>query len=107
MTDRQLTQFEHILLGMICLQPSSGYDLKRRFALTPLGMTLGQGLMLMDGNWLAWIQKQSPSWSWAWLELPFLLRPLWLIPAGMGLICAGAAASLNFGRASPSRRKRS
>jgi DNA-binding PadR family transcriptional regulator len=36
--DRQLTQFEHILLGLICLQPSSGYDLKRRFALTPIGI---------------------------------------------------------------------
>ncbi len=76
-------------------------------ALTPFGMTLGQGLMLMDGAWLSWMQKQSPNWSWTWLELPFLLRPLWLIPAGIGLICAGAAASLNFGRASPSRRKRS
>ena len=73
-------------------------------ALTPFGMTLGQGLMLMDGTWLSWIQKQSPAWSWTWLELPFLL---WLVPAGIGLICAGAAASLNFGRASPSRRKRS
>ena len=76
-------------------------------ALTPLGMTLGQGLVLLDGSWLAWLQKQSAPWCWAWLELPFLLRPLWLVPAGVGLICAGAAASLNFGRASPSRRKRS
>jgi len=76
-------------------------------ALTPFGMTLGQGLMLLDGTWLSWLQKQSPAWGWAWLELPFLLRPLWLIPAGIGLICAGTAVSLNFGRASPSRRKRS
>ncbi len=38
MAERQLTQFEHILLGLICLQPSSGYDLKRRFALTPIGV---------------------------------------------------------------------
>ena len=76
-------------------------------ALTPFGMTLGQGLTMMDGTWLVWLQKQSSTWSWAWLELPFLLRPLWLIPAGVGLICAGAAASFNFGRASPSRRKRS
>lgn len=76
-------------------------------ALTPLGMTLGQGLTLLDGAWMAWIQKHSPAWGWMWVELPFLLRPLWLIPAGIGLICAGAAASLNFGRASPSRRKRS
>ena len=76
-------------------------------ALMPFGMTLGQGLMAMDGTWPAWLQKQSPAWGWTWLELPFLLRPLWLIPAGLGLICGGAAASLNFGRASPSRRKRS
>ena len=76
-------------------------------ALTPFGMTLGQGLMQLDGTWLNWMQKQSPAWGWTWIEMPFLLRPLWLIPAGLGLICAGAAASLNFGRASPSRRKRS
>jgi DNA-binding PadR family transcriptional regulator len=34
----QLTSFEHVLLGMIFSQPSSGYDLKRRFATTPMGV---------------------------------------------------------------------
>jgi DNA-binding PadR family transcriptional regulator len=38
MTGRQLTAFEHILLGLICLAPSSGYDLKRKFAVTPMGV---------------------------------------------------------------------
>jgi DNA-binding PadR family transcriptional regulator len=38
MTGRQLTSFEHILLGLICLAPSSGYDLKRIFAATPMGI---------------------------------------------------------------------
>jgi DNA-binding PadR family transcriptional regulator len=38
MTERQLTAFEHILLGLICLAPSSGYDLKRIFAATPMGL---------------------------------------------------------------------
>src|SRR5437667_12574627 len=38
MTGRQLTPFEHILLGLICLSPSSGYDLKRIFAATPMGV---------------------------------------------------------------------
>ena len=33
----RLTAFEQVLLGMISLQPSTGYDLKRRFATTPLG----------------------------------------------------------------------
>ena len=34
----RLTGFEHVLLGMIFTQPSTGYDLKRRFATTPLGV---------------------------------------------------------------------
>ncbi len=38
MTGRQLTPFEHILLGLICTAPSSGYDLKRIFATTPMGV---------------------------------------------------------------------
>jgi PadR family transcriptional regulator AphA len=38
MTGHQLTSFEHVLLGLICLSPSSGYDLKRIFAATPMGL---------------------------------------------------------------------
>jgi DNA-binding PadR family transcriptional regulator len=38
MAGRQLTSFEHILLGLICAAPSSGYDLKQRFASTPIGV---------------------------------------------------------------------
>jgi DNA-binding PadR family transcriptional regulator len=37
MTGRPLTPFEHIVLGLICAAPSSGYDLKRIFASTPMG----------------------------------------------------------------------
>jgi DNA-binding PadR family transcriptional regulator len=38
MSGRQLTAFEHILLGLICMSPSSGYDLKRILATTPVGI---------------------------------------------------------------------
>jgi DNA-binding PadR family transcriptional regulator len=38
MADPQLTQFEHILIGLVCLSPASGYDLKRIFAATPMGV---------------------------------------------------------------------
>jgi DNA-binding PadR family transcriptional regulator len=34
----RLTGFEQVLLGMIGLRPSTGYDLKRRFGTTPLGV---------------------------------------------------------------------
>jgi DNA-binding PadR family transcriptional regulator len=38
MAGQQLTSFEHVLLGLVCLSPSSGYDLKRIFAATPMGI---------------------------------------------------------------------
>lgn len=38
MAGHQLTSFEHVLLGLICQSPSSGYDLKRMFAATPMGV---------------------------------------------------------------------
>jgi len=38
MAGRRLTSFEQILVGLICMSPSSGYDLKRIFAATPMGV---------------------------------------------------------------------
>jgi DNA-binding PadR family transcriptional regulator len=38
MAEPQLTPFEHILLGLVCLSPASGYDLKQQFATTPMGV---------------------------------------------------------------------
>jgi DNA-binding PadR family transcriptional regulator len=35
---RSLTDFEQVLLGLVCAAPSTGYDLKHRFAATPLGV---------------------------------------------------------------------
>jgi DNA-binding PadR family transcriptional regulator len=35
---RELTDFEHVLLGVICRGEASGYDLKRRLAMSPLGV---------------------------------------------------------------------
>jgi PadR family transcriptional regulator, regulatory protein AphA len=34
----RLTSFEHVLLGLVSIQPSTGYDLKRRFATTSMGV---------------------------------------------------------------------
>lgn len=38
MPARELTDFERVLLGLICRGAASGYDLKRAFASTPLGI---------------------------------------------------------------------
>ena len=34
-----------------------------------------------------------------------MVRPLWLIPACLGLICVGMATTLNIGDAPPRRRR--
>jgi len=65
MAGRQLTPFEHILLGLLCLAPSSGYDLKRIFAITPMGLyqpssgTLYPALRRLELRGL--IQAQDPA----------------------------------------------
>jgi DNA-binding PadR family transcriptional regulator len=65
MAERRLTSFEHILLGLICTAPSSGYDLKRIFAVTPMGVyqpssgTLYPALRRLE--LIGMIQTQTPS----------------------------------------------
>jgi DNA-binding PadR family transcriptional regulator len=65
MAERRLTSFEHILLGLICMAPSSGYDLKRVFAVTPMGVyqpssgTLYPALRRLELNGM--LQAQAPS----------------------------------------------
>ena len=69
MAARQLTQFEHILLGLICQSPSSGYDLKRMFAVTPMGVyqpssgALYPALRRLELKGLVRAQKGQPSQS--------------------------------------------
>jgi PadR family transcriptional regulator AphA len=65
MAERRLTSFEHILLGLIAAAPSSGYDLKRIFAVTPMGVyqpssgTLYPALRRLE--LIGMIQTQTPS----------------------------------------------
>jgi ubiquinone/menaquinone biosynthesis C-methylase UbiE/DNA-binding PadR family transcriptional regulator len=61
----QLTDFEQLLLGLICMAPSSGYDLKRAFSTTPLGVyqpssgALYPALARLVGKGL--VQPQAPA----------------------------------------------
>ena len=73
--------------------------------LTAQGLTLGQGLVILDHDMAGWLREHSPPWVWNWIEVPFMLRPLWLFPACLGVICAGMALTLNLGDAPPRRRR--
>lgn len=76
-------------------------------ALTTFGLTLGQGLVSLNAANVDWLRALSPVWIWDWIETPFLQRPLWLLPACLGVVCAGIATSCNFGKPSTTRRRRS
>ena len=76
-------------------------------ALVPFRTTLGFGLMQVDPGSPAWLQVHSLAWVWDYIELPFLTRPLWLLPACLGVVCAGLAGSFNLGKSTKTRHRRS
>lgn len=61
-------------------------------------MSLGQALYLLDHD----VFDKLPEWSarlmghWAWDEViqPMLVRPAWLVPASVGIVCIGLSLSL-------------
>jgi hypothetical protein len=78
----------------------------------PPDLALREGLALLDRGLPARLQvgatTHMPAWVWNVLVLPLLLRPVWLVPAGLGVVCAGAAVTCaSAGGAQRSRRRRS
>ncbi len=66
--------------------------------LAPPSLPLGQVLLMLDDDATnaahAFVGRHFPEWIWSDIAMPLLLRPAWLVPATLGLICAGAATSL-------------
>jgi len=67
--------------------------------LGPPSVPLGQVLLMMDHDLTetlhAGIELHFADWLWSDVALPVLVRPAWLVPASLGLICAGAAFSVS------------
>lgn len=59
--------------------------------------TLGEAVSTLHLDWLAAVhdvaRKSVSAWIWLNLVLPVLMRPVWLLPAGLGLVAAGAAVT--------------
>ncbi len=84
------------------------------FALATLGQddqSLGQLLSQLDRTLLpdlqGWTRSSGMTWLWSRLMLPVLVRPSWLWPACLGIICAGGAATFRSGDAPRGQRRRS
>lgn len=78
--------------------------------LAPPGAALGQVLYDLDRGLLnmaqAGVQRHLAPWIWDSLILPVLVRPAWLVPACLGVIFAGGAATLAGSRGSRAPRRR-
>ncbi len=78
----------------------------------PPELALRDGLAMIDANLPGRLQigatAHFPAWIWNVVLMPVLLRPVWLVPAGLGVICAGAALTCaSAGSTQRSRRRRS
>jgi hypothetical protein len=78
-------------------------------SLAPPDLPLGRALYMADRDLLTGIERfveaHIAPWVWSGMAVPLLLRPVWLIPASIGLICGGAAATLTSGSGHRSRRR--
>jgi hypothetical protein len=68
---------------------------------------LGAALYTLHPQSLYVIQAHLSAWLWSGAAMPLLVRPAWLVPACLGVVCAGLAlttASRKGPQRSPRRR---
>ena len=65
----------------------------------PQSISLGQAVYLFDHDVLnrlpIWSSRTFGTWVWGAVIQPLLVRPAWLLPASLGLICVGLSFSLS------------
>jgi hypothetical protein len=67
--------------------------------LGPPEVPLGQLLFMVNHDLMDgvhnFIGTHLATWLWDYLLAPLMLRPAWMVPAGLGIICAGMSVSLS------------
>ena len=67
--------------------------------LGPPGVPLGQLLFMIDHDTTnrvqGWVLRYLGNWAWRYGVSPVLVRPAWLVPAALGLVCIGASLTLS------------
>ena len=79
--------------------------------LAPYDLPLVQGMTAVDPTLLRHFQHAVihalGTRFWADVVTPVLARPVWLMPLGLGMVCAGVAATSNTPAATHRTRRRS
>jgi hypothetical protein len=81
-------------------------------SILPADEPCGEIIANFDQSWLTGLQSFELHWlgGWFWqvVTVPVLVRPAWLVPFALGLVCLGAVTTLNWmEHPSGSRRRRS
>jgi hypothetical protein len=79
--------------------------------LGPPSVPLGQALFMLDHDLMealhSGIEKHVSAWLWSNIAVPLMLRPAWLVPAAMGVICGGLSLSLSTRKSAHRSHRRS
>lgn len=54
-----------------------------------------------------WLERFMGGWAWDDLALPLMIRPAWLLPASLGLICVGMAVTASTRKSTHRSHRRS
>jgi hypothetical protein len=79
--------------------------------LGPPSVPLGQALFMLDHDLMdalhSGIEKHVSAWLWNNIAVPLMLRPAWLVPAALGVICGGVSLSLSTRKSTHRSHRRS
>jgi hypothetical protein len=79
--------------------------------LGPPEVPLGQVLFMIDHDLMDAVHRfiggHLAAWLWDYLLAPLIVRPAWLVPAGLGLICGGMSLSLSTRKSTHRSHRRS
>jgi hypothetical protein len=78
--------------------------------LGPPSVPLGQMLFMIDHDLMnalhSRIEQHLSAWLWDNVAVPLMLRPAWLVPTALGLICGGLSLTLSTRKKSAHRSHR-
>jgi hypothetical protein len=78
--------------------------------LGPPSVPLAQALFMIDHDLMnalhSGIEQHVSAWLWDNVAMPVMVRPAWLVPAALGLICVGLSLTLSTRKKSAHRSHR-
>ena len=78
--------------------------------LAPPDMPLSQMLLAIHEGAMKALQtfgqQHLSPWVWDQVAVPIMVRPAWLLPAALGIVCAGLAVTVAPRRGAPRPRRR-